>query len=125
LRVHARLQRDALARDAALRRAHASMADEEQPRLPDYFPLAPKGCAKQANAFFECFAAAGAQAPDTAVRASIRRRASRTGSARRTRTRAAAVSSSARRRSAPTKRCALPARGVRSFALARSAWRGG
>mmetsp|Transcript_10613 Transcript_10613/g.34798 ORF Transcript_10613/g.34798 Transcript_10613/m.34798 type:complete len:86 (-) Transcript_10613:100-357(-) len=42
------------------------MSDEEQPRLPDYFPLAPKGCAKQANAFFECFAAAGAQAPDTA-----------------------------------------------------------
>ena len=71
MRAHAFVHRDALARDAALRRAHASMADEEQPRLPDYFPLAPKGCAKQANAFFECFAAAGAPvvlAPDAEAR---------------------------------------------------------
>lgn len=29
--------------------------------LPDYFPLAPKYCAKPASAFFECFTQQGEQ----------------------------------------------------------------
>lgn len=40
--------------------------EEEEKVLPHYFPLAPKPCAARANTFFDCFTAAGAQAPDTA-----------------------------------------------------------
>jgi len=41
---------------------------EQELRLPEYFPLAPKPCATKATAFFDCFTAAGAQAPETPVR---------------------------------------------------------
>ena len=44
----------------------ASSSDAEL-TLPDGFPLAPKGCEKPSQKFFDCFATAGAQ-KDVAVR---------------------------------------------------------
>ena len=43
----------------------ASSSDELT--LPDGFPLAPKGCEKPSQKFFDCFTAAGMQ-KDVAVR---------------------------------------------------------
>ena len=44
----------------------ASSSDAEL-TLPDGFPLAPKGCEKPSQKFFDCFTAAGMQ-KDVAVR---------------------------------------------------------
>ena len=45
----------------------ASSSDAEL-TLPDGFPLAPKGCEKPSQRFFECFDAAGVQKDGVAVR---------------------------------------------------------
>ena len=44
----------------------ASSSDERT--LPDGFPLAPKGCEKPSQRFFDCFTAAGVQKDGVAVR---------------------------------------------------------
>ena len=45
----------------------ASSSDAAELTLPDGFPLAPKGCEKPSQKFFDCFTAAGMQ-KDVAVR---------------------------------------------------------
>ena len=43
-------------------------ANDAELTLPDGFPLAPKGCEKPSQRFFECFTAAGVQKDGVAVR---------------------------------------------------------
>ena len=43
------------------------MPSSDELTLPDGFPLAPKGCEKPSQKFFDCFTAAGMQ-KDVAVR---------------------------------------------------------
>ena len=45
----------------------AASSDAAELTLPDGFPLAPKGCEKPSQKFFDCFTAAGMQ-KDVAVR---------------------------------------------------------
>ena len=81
----------------------ASSSDAEL-TLPDGFPLAPKGCEKPSQRFFDCFTAAGVQKDGVAVRSQRPRcvHASRFIARRRTRPPARAASRSARRRSPRT-----------------------
>ena len=43
-------------------------ANDAELTLPDGFPLAPKGCEKPSQRFFDCFTTAGAQKDGVAVR---------------------------------------------------------
>ena len=82
----------------------ASSSDERT--LPDGFPLAPKGCEKPSQRFFDCFTAAGVQKDGVAVRSQRpeRKKVERVTlfARRRTRPRAREASRSARRRSPRT-----------------------
>ena len=46
----------------------ASSIDAAELTLPDGFPLAPKGCEKPSQRFFDCFTSAGVQKDGVAVR---------------------------------------------------------
>ena len=74
--------------------------------LPDGFPLAPKGCEKPSQKFFDCFTAAGMQKDGVAVRSQRpeRKKCERVTlfARRRTRPRAREASRSAQRRSPRT-----------------------
>ena len=82
----------------------ASSSDELT--LPDGFPLAPKGCEKPSQKFFDCFTAAGMQKDGVAVRSQRpeRKKCERVTlfARRRTRPRAREASRSAQRRSPRT-----------------------
>ena len=43
-------------------------ANDAELTLPDGFPLAPKGCEKPSQRFFDCFTSAGVQKDGVAVR---------------------------------------------------------
>ena len=46
----------------------AAANDAAELTLPDGFPLAPKGCEKPSQRFFDCFTTAGVQKDGVAVR---------------------------------------------------------
>ena len=46
----------------------SSSSDAAELTLPDGFPLAPKGCEKPSQRFFDCFTSAGVQKDGVAVR---------------------------------------------------------